>query len=156
EKIFSFFFPSVELLGVVSTAAVLLVGSWILPATQIGTLTAAAFLLTLVFQPLQDLSLFYGQLQSASAAMVKISSVLDTERDIDDLPGAKPLGRIDGALELDHLVFAYGQHEVIHGIELKVPAGGCIALVGESGGGKSTLAKLIARFYDPIGGAVRV
>jgi ATP-binding cassette subfamily B protein len=156
EKVFSFFFPSIELLGVVSTAAVLFVGSRILPATQIGTLTAAAFLLTLVFQPLQELSLFYGQLQSASAAMVKISSVLDTERDIDDVPGAKPLPWIEGTLELDHLVFAYGRHEVLHGIDLRVPPGGCIALVGESGGGKSTMAKLIARFYDPIEGAVRV
>ncbi|MBA3243580.1 MAG: ATP-binding cassette domain-containing protein, partial [Actinobacteria bacterium] len=76
--------------------------------------------------------------------------------DIADSPDARPLGRIDGRLELDRVTFAYGADPVLHGIEIAVPAGGCIALVGESGGGKSTMAKLIARFYDPLSGAVRV
>jgi ABC-type multidrug transport system fused ATPase/permease subunit len=156
QKIFSVFFPVIEFLGVVSTAAVLLVGSDVLPATQIGTLAAAYFLLQLAFQPLQELSDVYGQLQSAAAAMVKISSVLDAEPEIQDARGAKPLARIDGDLEVDKVVFAYGKEPVLHGIEIRVPPGGCIALVGESGGGKSTLAKLIARFYDPAAGAVRV
>jgi len=156
QKVFSVFFPVIEFLGVVSTAAVLLVGSHVLPATQIGTLAAAYFLLQLAFQPLQELSDVYGQLQSAAAAMVKISSVLDAEPEIHDARGAKPLGRIDGELEVDRVVFAYGREPVLHGVEIRVPPGGCIALVGESGGGKSTLAKLIARFYDPGSGAVRV
>jgi len=117
---------------------------------------AAVGLLALVFQPLQELSELYGQVQAASAAMDKISSVLDAEIDIADAPGARPLGRIDGRLELDRITFAYGADPVLHGIEIAVPAGGCIALVGESGGGKSTMAKLIARFYDPFSGAVRV
>jgi ABC-type multidrug transport system fused ATPase/permease subunit len=64
--------------------------------------------------------------------------------------------RIEGRLELDRLTFAYGDEPVVHGISIAVPPGGCIALVGESGGGKSTTAKLIARFYDPDEGAVRV
>ena len=88
--------------------------------------------------------------------MGKISTVLDAERDILDRPGARELGRVDGRIELDHVVFAYGREPVIHGLELEIPAGGCIALVGESGGGKSTTAKLVARFYDPASGAVRV
>jgi ABC-type multidrug transport system fused ATPase/permease subunit len=156
QKIFSVFFPVVEFLGVVSTVAVLLVGSHIIPPSQIGTLAAAYFLLQLAFQPLQELSDIYGQLQSAAAAMVKISSVLDAEPDIVDRHGAGPLPRITGELELDSVAFAYGAEDVLREIEIRVPPGGCIALVGESGGGKSTTAKLIARFYDPREGAVRV
>jgi ATP-binding cassette, subfamily B, multidrug efflux pump len=95
-------------------------------------------------------------LQSAAAAMVKITSVLDTEPEIGDARGARRLERIDGALELDHVRFAYGAEEILHGIDLSVAPGGCIAMVGVSGGGKSTLAKLVARFYDPDHGAVRV
>jgi len=156
QKIFSVFFPVIEFLGVVSTVAVLVVGAHVLPATQIGTLAAAYFLLQLAFQPLQELSDIYGQLQSAAAAMVKISSVLDAEPDIVDRRGAAALPRIEGDLELDRIVFAYGAEPVLHGVEIHVPPGGCVALVGESGGGKSTMAKLIARFYDPHEGAVRV
>jgi ATP-binding cassette subfamily B protein len=156
QKIMSVFFPAIELFGVVATLAVLLVGSHVLPATQIGTLAAAYFLLQLVFQPLQELSDVYGQLQSAAAAMVKISSVLDAEPEITDRPGATPMARIDGRIELDRVTFAYGDEPVLHAIELDIPPGGCIALVGESGGGKSTTAKLIARFYDPDDGEVRV
>ena len=156
QKIFSVFFPSIEFLGVVATVAVLAVGADVLPATQIGTLAAAYFLLQLVFQPLQELSDVYGQVQSAAAAMVKISSVLDAEAQIKNPPSPIALRRIEGEIEVDRVVFAYGTEPVLHGVEFRVPRGGCVALVGESGGGKSTLAKLIARFYDPDEGAVRV
>jgi ATP-binding cassette subfamily B protein len=156
QKIFSVFFPSIEFLGIVSTVAVLAVGAHVLPASQIGTLAAAYFLLQLVFQPLQELSDVYGQLQSAAAAMEKISTVLDVEPEIVDRPHPRRLERIDGRIDFDRVVFAYGDEPVLHGIELHVPPGGCIALVGESGGGKSTMAKLLGRFYDPDEGAVRV
>src|SRR5207253_10727458 len=131
QKIFSVFFPVIEFLGVVSTAAVLLVGSHVLPVTQIGTLAAAYFLLQLAFQPLQELSDVYGQLQSAAAAMVKISTVLDAEPEIHDAVGARRLPRIEGELEIKRIGFAYGADDVIHDIDLHIPAGGCIALVGE-------------------------
>ena len=101
-----------------STAAVLLVGSHVLPATQIGTLAAAYFLLQLAFQPLQELSDVYGQLQSAAAAMVKISSVLDAEPEIHDAEGARRLPRIEGDVELDRVVFAYGKEPVLHSVEV--------------------------------------
>jgi ATP-binding cassette subfamily B protein len=156
QKIFSVFFPAIEFLGVVSTVAVLAIGAHVLPATQIGTLAAAYFLLQLVFQPLQELSDVYGQVQSAGAAMVKISAVLDAEAQIKNPPRPVPLPQIEGDVEVDRVVFAYGEEPVLHAIEFRIPPGGCIALVGESGGGKSTLAKLIARFYDPDEGAVRV
>ena len=158
QKLFSVFFPSIELLGAISTCAVLVVGAHLLDggSLTIGTLITAIYLLQLVFQPLQDLSDVYGQLQAAAAAMVKVSSVLDTEAEIGDRPGARPIGPIEGSIDLDAVSFAYGQTDVLHEIEIHVPPGGCIALVGQTGGGKSTLAKLIARFYDPRAGVVRV
>jgi ABC-type multidrug transport system fused ATPase/permease subunit len=158
QKIFSVFFPTIEFLGIVASAGVIFVGAHFISkgSLQIGTLLAAIYLLQLVFQPLQELSDIYGMLQSAAAAMVKITSVLDTEPEIGDARGARKLERIDGALELDHVRFAYGAEEILHGIDLSVAPGGCIAMVGVSGGGKSTLAKLVARFYDPDHGAVLV
>ena len=158
QKIYSVFFPAIELLGVIATASVIFAGAHFIDSgsMQIGTLVAAVGLLALVFQPLQELSELYGQVQAASAAMDKISSVLDAEIDVADSKDARPLGRIDGRLELDHVTFAYGDEPVLHAIDISVAPGGCIALVGESGGGKSTTAKLIARFYDPDEGAVRV
>src|SRR6478752_6728432 len=158
QTLLSFFFPSIELLGLISTTAVLLLGAhlYVDGDISIGTLITAMYLLQLVFQPLQELSDVYSQMQSAAAAMVKISSVLDAESDIGDRPGAGPMPQIDGRLQLDRIRFAYGDNEVLHGVAAEVKAGGCLALVGQSGGGKSTVAKLIARFYDPVEGAVRV
>jgi len=158
QRIFSVFFPSIEFLGVLAMGAVLYVGAHLYAsdALTIGTLITAIYLLQLVFQPLQDLSDVYGQLQSAAAAMVKIASILDEEPEVRDRPGAKPLSRLDGDLEIDDVVFAYGREPVLHGVSFRVPPGGCFALVGESGHGKSTLARLIGRHYDPDEGAIRV
>ena len=158
QKLSSVFFPAIELLGVVAQVAVLYAGARMIDgdALELGTLIAAVGLLSLVFQPLQELSELYGQVQAASAAMGKISTVLDAEQDLTDRRDARELHRVEGHLELDRVVFAYGDEPVIRGLELDIPPGGCIALVGESGGGKSTTAKLVARFYDPDAGAVRI
>jgi len=158
QKIFSIFFPSIEFFGVIATGAVLFFGEKLLAnhTLTIGTLITALYLLQLVFQPLQELSDVYGQLQSGAAAMVKIAGILDEEPTIRDQRRAHDLPRIEGDLDIDHVVFAYGAEPVLHGIDIHVARGGCIALVGESGGGKSTLARLIGRFYDPDSGAVRV
>ena len=158
QKIFSTFFPSIEFLGVIAMGAVLYVGShfYAHDTLSIGTLITAIYLLQLVFQPLQELSDIYGQLQSASAAMVKIATILDEDSEILDRPGAKPLPRLEGDLDIDSVVFAYGKDPVLHGISFRIAPGGCFALVGESGHGKSTLARLIGRHYDPDQGAVRV
>jgi ATP-binding cassette subfamily B protein len=158
QKIFSTFFPSIEFLGVLAMGAVLYVGShfYAHQTLSIGTLITAIYLLQLVFQPLQELSDIYGQLQSASAAMVKIASILDEDSEILDRPGARPLPRLEGDLEIDSVVFAYGKDPVLHGISFHMAPGRCFALVGESGHGKSTLARLIGRHYDPDQGAVRV
>ncbi len=154
----SLFFPAIEIFGMVAIVAVLLVGGRLHDegTLTVGTLISAVFLLNLVFQPLQELSDLYGQVQSAGAAMEKISSVLDTEEEIRDKPDAIVLGQIEGKLDLDSIWFAYGKEPVIRGVELHIPPGACIALVGHTGHGKSTLAKLVGRFYDPDEGAIRV
>jgi ATP-binding cassette subfamily B protein len=158
QKIFSIFFPCIEFLGVVAMVSVLYFGSTLLDhhTLTLGTLTTSIFLLQLVFQPLQELSDVYGQLQSAAAAMVKISTILDENSEVQDKRAAAPLPRIEGDLDLDSLVFAYGKEPVLHGVSFHIEPGGCFALVGESGHGKSTLAKLIGRHYDPDQGAVRI
>jgi ABC-type multidrug transport system fused ATPase/permease subunit len=143
---------------VIAMVAVLYVGSHLYQhdTLTIGTLITAIYLLQLVFQPLQELSDIYGQLQSAGAAMVKITSILDEEPHIRDRAGAATLPRLDGDLDIDSVVFAYGKEPVLRGISFHIAPGGCFALVGESGHGKSTLARLIGRHYDPDQGAVRV
>jgi ATP-binding cassette subfamily B protein len=154
----SLFFPGIEFLGIVAMTAVLWVGGQMIGSgsLQIGTLVAAVFMLNLVFQPLQELSDLYGQVQSAGAAMEKITTVLDTRPEITDGPDSRHAERIEGDLHIDRVTFAYGKEPVLHAIDIHVPAGGCLALVGESGGGKSTTAKLVGRFYDPDDGAIRV
>ena len=158
QKIFSVFFPSIEFLGALSTLSVLYAGERLLAhhTITIGTLITALYLLQLVFQPLQELSDVYGQLQSGAAAMVKIATILDEEPEVHDRRDARPMPRIAGVLDIDRVVFAYGAEPVLHGVSFRIPEGGCLALVGESGGGKSTLARLVGRFYDPDAGAVRV
>ena len=158
QKLFSIFFPSIEYLGVIVTVAVLYVGErlFVHHSLTIGTLIIALYLLQLCFQPLQALSDVYGQLQSAAAAMVKIAAILDEQSEIDQRPDARPMPRIKGDLEIDGVSFAYGAEPVLQDVRIHVPPGGCLALVGESGGGKSTLARLVGRFYDPDSGAVRV
>jgi len=154
----SLFFPAIEIFGMIAIVAVLLVGGRLHDegTLTVGTLISAVFLLNLVFQPLQELSDLYGQVQSAGAAMEKVSSVLDTDEEIRDRPDARKLDRVDGKVDLDSIWFAYGKEPVIRGVELHIAAGSCIALVGHTGHGKSTLAKLIGRFYDPDEGAIRV
>ena len=114
----------------IATVVVLFAGAKLIDggSLQIGTLIAAIGMLQLVFQPLQELSELYGQVQAASAAMTKISTVLDADKDITDRPGAPEIGHIAGHLQLDNVVFAYGDEPVIHGISIDVPEGGCIAL----------------------------
>jgi ABC-type multidrug transport system fused ATPase/permease subunit len=158
QNLSSLFFPAIELFGVVATVAVLALGSRLYEdgTLTLGTLIAYIGLLSLLFQPLQELSELYGQVQSAAAAMEKITRVLDEQTDIASPPGARRIDRVDGHVALEHVTFAYGRDPVLHGIDLDIPAGSCVALVGMSGGGKSTLARLVGRFYDPRQGAVRV
>ncbi len=109
------------------------------------------------FDPIQQLSQLYNTFLSAAAALDKIIGVLDEEPDVVDQPGAEPLAHIEGHVRFEGVHFAYGRGaEVLHGIDLDVPAGTTVALVGHTGAGKSTIAKLIARFYEPTGGRITI
>src|SRR5205085_8389840 len=107
QKLFSVFFPSIEFLGVVATGGVLFAGEKLFAhhALTIGTLITALYLLQLVFQPLQELSDVYGQLQSGAAAMVKIAAILDEEPEIRDRERPRDLPRVDGDLRIERVVF---------------------------------------------------
>jgi ABC-type multidrug transport system fused ATPase/permease subunit len=105
----------------------------------------------------QQLSQLYNTFLSAIAALDKIIELLDHEPEIVDAPGALALPRIDGHIRFEGVRFGYGSlPEVLHGIDLDVPAGTAVALVGRTGAGKSTIAKLIARFYDPREGRITI
>ncbi len=116
----------------------------------IGTLLAFMLYLSNFFDPVQQLSQLYNTFLAAVAALDKIMDVLDEEPEIEDEPGARDLPAIRGDVTFEGVRFGYGNGvEVLHGIDLDVPAGTTVALVGHTGAGKSTIAKLLARFYDP-------
>jgi ABC-type multidrug transport system fused ATPase/permease subunit len=105
----------------------------------------------------QQLSQLYNTFLSATAALDKIMAVLDEEPEVLDGAGARPLEQIEGRVAFEDVRFAYGRgDEVLHGLDLEVPPGTTVALVGHTGAGKSTIAKLLARFYDPTGGAITI
>ena len=115
-------------------------------------------LLSNFFDPVQQLSQFYQTFLAATAALDNIFTVLDTEPGMTDATDARELPPIQGEVVFDDVHFAYAQGgtEVLHGVSFAVPAGRTIALVGHTGAGKSTIVKLLARFYDPTGGRITV
>src|ERR671937_351241 len=153
------YFPFVDFLSTAATAIVLGYGGYRYFGGEISVGTLLAFMLYLsnFFDPVQQLSQLYNTFLSAVAALDKIMDVLDEEPEVRDRPQARPLARIDGHVRFDHVRFGYGNlPEVLHGIDLDVPAGTTVALVGHTGAGKSTIAKLLARFYDPRSGRITV
>jgi ATP-binding cassette subfamily B protein len=137
---------------------VLLFGGWrVLDGDlTVGVLVAFLGYVVIFFDPIQQLSQLYGTFQSAMAALEKILGVLETEPSMVDRPGATELPPIAGAIELEDVTFAYIDEPVVRDIDLSIGAGETVALVGPTGAGKSTIAKLVARFYDPDSGAVRI
>jgi ATP-binding cassette subfamily B protein len=122
-----------------------------------GTLLAFALYLANFFDPVQQLSQLYNTFLSATAALDRITAVLDEEPDIVDAVDARELPPIQGHVHFDHVRFGYGElPDVLHDFELDVPAGTTVALVGHTGAGKSTIAKLLARFYDPRAGRITI
>lgn len=151
------YFPAVDFLSSVGIAIVLgYGGSRVLSGGMtLGTLLAFMLYLANFFDPVQQLSQLYNTFLSAIAALDKISDVLDEQPEVVDAPEARELPRIEGNVRFDDVRFGYGDlPEVLHGISLDVPAGTTVALVGHTGAGKSTIAKLIARFYDPRKGRI--
>ena len=168
------YFPSVELLSGLATAAILLYGGFqaISGEVEIGVLVAFIAALNNFFDPIQSLSQFYTTYQAGMAALDKIFELLDEEPELVDAPGAVVLGRVRGEIEFDDVTFSYGTFgaspgapaeadaggpaEALCHVSLHVPPGQTVALVGATGAGKSTIAKLMARFYDPTSGRVLV
>jgi ABC-type multidrug transport system fused ATPase/permease subunit len=155
------YFPSVELLTAVATAGILLVGgNQVLGGTTtIGVLASFVFYLQTFFDPIQSLSQLYTTYQAGMAALDKIFELLDEEPELGDRPGAVSLPRVRGEIEFEDVTFGYGADEharALSDVSLHVPPGQTVALVGATGAGKSTLAKLVARFYDPTLGRVLI
>ncbi len=153
------YFPFVDLLSSVALAVVLGYGGHLYFAHRITLGTLFAFMLYVqnFFDPVQQLSQLYNTFLSATAALDKILGVLDERPEVIDRPGARPLPRIEGHVRFEGVRFAYGRGaEVLHGIDLDVPAGTTVALVGHTGAGKSTIAKLLARFYEPTHGRITI
>ena len=152
------YFPGVEFLAAVGTALILWFGGGRVldGGLTIGVMVAFLGYLSSFFDPLQQLSQLYNVFQSAMAALEKILGVLETGPQLHDARGARELPPIVGAVELRDVTFGYGGKPVIHDVSLDVSPGETVALVGATGAGKSTLAKLIARFYDPDRGQVLV
>ena len=153
------YFPAVELLSAIATAGILLYGG--LQAMQgdvtVGVLVAFVAALNNFFAPIQSLSQFYTTYQAGMAALDKIFELLDEEPDLRDRPGAVELGHIRGEIAFEDVTFSYGSGvDALSHVDVVVPPGLTLALVGETGAGKSTFAKLVARFYDPAAGRVRV
>ncbi len=153
------YFPFVDLLSTVALAVVLGYGGhlYFQGSVTIGTLFAFMLYVQNFFDPVQQLSQLYNTFLSATAALDKIMDVMDEEPQVLDRPGAVELPPVQGRVRFERVRFGYGDGpDVLHDLELDVAAGTTVALVGHTGAGKSTIAKLLARFYDPRDGRLTI
>jgi ABC-type multidrug transport system fused ATPase/permease subunit len=153
------YFPFVDLLSSIALAVVLGYGGHLYfnGDVTLGTLFAFMLYVQNFFDPVQQLSQLYNTFLSATAALDKIMDVMEEEPEVLDRPGAKPLPTVDGRVHFEGVRFGYANGpDVLHELELDVPAGTTVALVGHTGAGKSTIAKLLARFYDPRSGRITI
>src|SRR5712664_3493524 len=156
NRLASTFGPAINLLGRLTTIAALLFGGYLVVQGQmtLGVLTAFVLYLRQFFEPMQDLSQFYNVFQAAGAALEKLAGVIEESPTVPEPVSPVRMGSIKGALAFDHVTFAYRDKAVLHDIDIRIPAGQIVALVGETGAGKTTMARLMARFYDPTAGRV--
>jgi ATP-binding cassette subfamily B protein len=166
SRLLAVYSPAITLVGNLAIGAVLLYGGLRVMdgSMKVGVLVTFLLYLERFFDPLQDLSQFYNTFQSAAAALEKISGVLDEEPAVPEpaspvtLPPAG--GGRDGhggrEVRFDAIRFGYRDKPVLSGFDLTIPAGQTLAVVGETGAGKTTVARLLARFYDPGQGAIRL
>src|SRR3990170_2525920 len=153
------YFPAVDVLSSVATAIVLGLGGALVVdgSLTIGTLLAFTLYLANFFDPVQQLSQLYNTFLSATAALDRITNVLGEEPDVVDAPDARELPEIQGRVHFDSVRFGYSAlPDVLHAFELDVAPGTTVALVGHTGAGKSTIAKLLTRFYDPRAGRITI
>jgi ABC-type multidrug transport system fused ATPase/permease subunit len=153
------YFPFVDLLSSVALAVVLGYGGhlYFQGDVTIGTLFAFMLYVQNFFDPVQQLSQLYNTFLSATAALDKIMDVMDEEPEVVDTPAAVALPHVQGQVGFEDVRFKYRTGpEVLHGIDLDIAPGTTVALVGHTGAGKSTIAKLLARFYDPTAGRITI
>jgi ATP-binding cassette subfamily B protein len=150
------FVPAVTLIGNLVTVAVLGYGALRVMDGDLAVGVLVSFLLYLrrFFDPLQDVAMFYNSYQSATAALEKLSGVLEERPSVAEPTDPAPLPEPRGALAFDGVRFGYDERTVLPRMDLRISAGQTVALVGVTGAGKSTLARLAARFYDPLEGEV--
>ncbi|MEV8631719.1 ABC transporter ATP-binding protein [Streptosporangium sp. NPDC051023] len=156
-RLVAIFTPGVKLIGNVTIAAVLLYGGWLAVGGGVTVGVLAAFLLYLrqFYEPMQEISQFYNTFQSASAALEKLSGVLEETPAVAEPRHPVALERPRGQVRFEAVEFSYlDGTPVLPRMDLTIPAGQSVALVGTTGAGKTTLAKLVARFYDPVAGRV--
>ncbi|MCV7220935.1 ABC transporter ATP-binding protein [Mycolicibacterium elephantis] len=156
-RLLAIFMPGVKLVGNITTGVVLLYGGYRVLNDQmtIGTLTAFLLYLRMFFEPMQEISQFFNTFQSAASALEKLAGVLAQRPGIKDPEHPVALDHVRGEISLTDVQFEYVPgRPVLPGLSVDVPAGQTVALVGTTGAGKTTIAKLIARFYDPTSGSV--
>ncbi|MFN2462667.1 MAG: ABC transporter ATP-binding protein [Candidatus Dormibacteria bacterium] len=156
NRLASTFSPGVNLLGRLTTVAVLGYGGYVVVhhSITLGVLTSFILYVRQFFEPMQDLSQFYNLIQAASAALEKLAAVVDETPRVAEPAEPVTIEQPHGDLRLENLRFAYGEDVVIHGVDIHIQAGEVVALVGATGAGKSTLARLVSRFYDPQQGRI--
>ena len=156
-RISTWYFGLVEFSGVIATSLVVGIGGWLVheDVVSLGTVVAFILLLSSLFDPVQQLSQLYNGVQSAAAALHKLFAILDATPEVDEATDAVALP-VRGNLKVTDVSFTYqgGSTPALDGVSLDVRDGERIALVGPTGAGKSTLAKLMARLYDPVTGVV--
>jgi ABC-type multidrug transport system fused ATPase/permease subunit len=148
--------PVIEFANALATVAVIWYGGSLVLSGQVtlGVLVAFLTYVTRFFQPLRELTQFYNQLQAAMAGAEKVFELLDEPVTLDERPTATTLPTVRGDVEFRDVWFGYGQEPVLTDVSFEIPAGKMAALVGHTGAGKTTIASLLARFYDPVRGAV--
>ena len=153
------FLPSIDFLNTLATAGVMAYGGYlaVTGAATVGTVTAFLLYVQQFFRPIQILSQFYTQAQSAMAGVERIFLLLDEPSQLNDAPNAAQMPAIRGEVSFEDVTFGYNPNQlVLKGVNLQAEPGQMIALVGPTGAGKSTIINLILRFYDVTSGAVKV
>ena len=156
-RLVAWFMPGIKLIGNITISVVLLYGAYLAFEGEVTVGVLAAFLLYLrqFFEPMQEISQFYNTFQSASAALEKLSGVLEEQPSVPEPAQPTRLDEVRGDVRFEQVRFEYVEGSaVLPGLDLEVPAGQTVALVGTTGAGKTTIAKLLSRFYDPASGRV--
>jgi ATP-binding cassette subfamily B protein len=151
--------PATEGIGIAAQAIVLLTGGWMVidGSLQLGELTAFVLFVNTFFAPIQQMVQLYNTYQQGQSGLQKIGDILQTEPAITQAPDAPLLPPIEGHIEFKSVTFAYSEgNDVLSDVDLSIEPGETFALVGATGAGKSTIAKLITRFYDPSSGSVTI